>query len=123
AWKTAIPGRGWSSPIAWGDKVFVTSVINEGKYETAQKGLYFGGERLKPSTSVHHWVLYCLDWQTGKMLWQRQAHQGVPDSTSHIKNSYASETPVTDGERVYAYFGNVGLFCYDMEGQELWSKK
>src|SRR4051794_11050768 len=54
AWQTTIPGRGWSSPIAWGDKIFVTSVVNEGKYEVAQKGLYFGGERLKPATAVHH---------------------------------------------------------------------
>jgi outer membrane protein assembly factor BamB len=122
-WKTDIPGRGWSSPIAWGDKIFVTTVIAEGTTEAAKKGLYFGGERLKPPTSVHRWMTYCLDWQTGKILWQRQAHEGVPESPCHIKNSYASETPVTDGERVYAYFGNLGLFCYDLEGKELWSKK
>ncbi len=122
-WKTDIPGRGWSSPITWGDKIFVTAVIKEGEYETAKKGLYFGGERLKPPTAVHRWMVSCLDWQTGRILWERQAHRGVPVSTSHIKNSYASETPVTDGERLYAYFGNLGLFCYDMDGKELWSRK
>jgi outer membrane protein assembly factor BamB len=122
-WKTDVPGRGWSSPIVWGDKIFLTSVINDGAYETAKKGLYFGGERLKPSSSVHRWMVYCLDWQTGKILWERLAHKGIPESTIHIKNSYASETPVTDGERLYAYFGNLGLFCYDLNGKELWSKK
>src|SRR5205823_191838 len=58
-----------------------------------------------------------------KKLWQGQAHMGVPPGPVHIKNSYASETPVTDGERLYAYFGNIGLFCYDLDGRELWSQK
>src|SRR5712692_3926856 len=122
-WKTPIAGRGWSSPIVWGDKIFVTSVVNEGKEEMAKKGLYFGGERMKPPESVHRWTVNCLDWRTGKVLWEKTAHKGVPESSHHIKNGYASETPVTDGERLYAYFGNLGLFCYDMDGKELWSKK
>jgi outer membrane protein assembly factor BamB len=122
AWKADVPGRAWSSPIVWGDRVFVTSVIDEGKTEAARKGLYFGGERAKPPASTHRWMVYCLDWETGKVRWERLAHQGVPSSPRHIKNSYASETPVTDGERVYAYFGNVGVFCYDLDGKELWSK-
>jgi outer membrane protein assembly factor BamB len=123
AWKTTIPGRGWSSPIVWGDKIFVTSVINEGQTEPARKGLYFGGERAEPPKSVHQWMVYCVDWKTGGILWQRTAHKGIPTSPSHIKNSYASETPVTDGERLYAYFGNQGLYCYDLEGRELWTRK
>lgn len=123
AWKTEIPGRGWASPIVWGDKVFLTTVVSEGQYEVAKKGLYFGGERLKPPTAVHHWKIYCLDFNTGKILWERLAHKGVPESSIHIKNSFASETPVTDGERVYAYFGNLGVFCYGLDGKELWSKR
>jgi outer membrane protein assembly factor BamB len=123
AWKTTIPGRGWSSPIVWGDKIFVTSVINEGQSEAPRKGLYFGGERPEPPKSVHRWMVYGLDWKTGKILWERLAHRGIPASASHIKNSYASETPVTDGERLYAYFGNQGLYCYDLDGRELWSRK
>jgi outer membrane protein assembly factor BamB len=122
-WKTDLPGRGWSSPIVWGDKVFVTTVVNEGKTEAAPKGLYLLGERHTPPTSVHRWLVYCLDWKTGKVLWERQAHQGVPVTSHHVKNSYASETPVTDGERVYAYFGNLGLFCYDLDGNAVWSRK
>jgi outer membrane protein assembly factor BamB len=64
-----------------------------------------------------------MEWSTGKILWEREAHRGVPETPHHVKNTYASETPVTDGERVYAYFGNVGLFCYDWGGKELWSRK
>lgn len=123
AWKISIPGRGWSSPIVWGDKIFLTSVVKDGKYEDATKGLYFGGERPKPPPETHHWMVYCLDWNSGKILWQREAHKGVPEGTMHIKNTYASETPVTDGQRLYAYFGNCGLFCYDLDGKELWQQK
>jgi outer membrane protein assembly factor BamB len=121
-WKTDIPGVGWSSPVVWKDKIFVTSVITKGEIEAPRKGLYFGGER-KPSTDEHRWVVYCVDWKTGKTVWEREAHKGVPPGARHLKNSYASETPVTDGERVYVYFGNVGLFCYDMSGKPLWSKR
>ncbi|HEV3083329.1 MAG TPA: PQQ-binding-like beta-propeller repeat protein, partial [Gemmataceae bacterium] len=123
AWKTDIPGRGWSSPVVWGDKVFLTSVVTDGQFEDAKKGLYFGGERSKPSADVHHWMVWCYDFKTGQKLWEKEAHKGAPSSTVHIKNTYASETPVTDGERLYAYFGNVGLFCYDLDGKLLWSRK
>jgi len=122
-WKTEIPGSGWSSPIVWGEKIFLTSVIREGQPEKPIKGLYFGGDRLTPPKDVHRWMVYCIDWATGKVLWEREAHKGVPESPHHVKNTYASETPITDGERVFAYFGNVGLFCYDMDGKELWSHK
>jgi outer membrane protein assembly factor BamB len=122
-WKTAIPGMGWSSPIIWGDKIFITSVITEGKTEDPRKGLYFGGERAKPPEGEHRWMVYCLDFQSGKILWEQTAHKGIPASGRHIKNSYASETSITDGERVYAYFGNLGMFCYDMNGKERWTWK
>jgi outer membrane protein assembly factor BamB len=122
-WKTPIAGRGWSCPIVWGDRVFLTTVVSEGKVEVAKKGLYFGGERMKPSTDVHHWHVLCLDFNTGKVLWDREVHKGAPEGTMHIKNSFASETQVTDGERVYSYFGNVGVFCHDMNGELLWSRR
>ena len=114
AWKAAVPGMGWSSPIVWGDKIFVTSVIKEGEVEPPKKGLYFGGERPTPSTNRHHWMVYGFDWQTGKKVWERQVHEGSPGESIHLKNTYASETPVTDGQRIYAYFGNLGLFCLDL---------
>jgi outer membrane protein assembly factor BamB len=121
-WSVEIPGRGWSSPIVWGERIFVTSAISEGDIEVPKKGLYLGGNRDKPSDKTHRWMVYCIDFNSGKILWQRVAHKGIPQHPLHIKNTYASETPVTDGQRVYAYFGNVGLFCYDMNGKSLWSK-
>lgn len=123
AWKSDIPGRGWSSPIVWKDKIFLTTVVNSGQSEEPKKGLYFGGERLKPSESVHQWLVCCLDLNTGKTLWKKQVHEGKPETPIHIKSSYASETPVTDGERLYCLFGNLGLFCFDLDGKELWTHK
>jgi outer membrane protein assembly factor BamB len=121
-WKTAVPGRGWSSPVVWGDKVFLTSVIKEGSLEEVKKGLYFGGERGTPE-KVHRWKVYCLSFDTGEVLWEQTAHKGSPESSHHLKNTFASETPVTDGERIYAYFGNTGLFAYDMDGGEQWTRR
>ena len=121
AWKIDIPGAGWSSPIVWGDRIFLTSVVASGAQEPPKKGLYFGGERKTP-TDEHRWMVYAVDFQTGKMLWQSEAHRGAPPLSRHLKNTYASETPVTDGERVYAYFGGIGLYCYDVAGKLLWSK-
>jgi len=122
-WKTPIPGRGWSSPIVWGKKIFVTTAIKEGgEVEPVKKGLYFGGNRSAPK-EVHRFAVYCVDLDTGKTAWDKEVHRGVPKHGHHLKNTLASETPVTDGERVYAYFGNVGLFCFDFEGNQLWSKK
>src|SRR6266568_3265447 len=111
-WSVEVPGRGHSSPIVWGERIFLTSVIRDGAYEDAKKGLYFGGERMKAPDVEQRWMVYCLDVKTGKTLWEREAAKGKPATGVHIKNSYASETPVTDGERLYAYFGNQGLFCY-----------
>jgi outer membrane protein assembly factor BamB len=118
-----VPGRGWSSPIVWKDRVFLTSAVSAGDVEVSKKGLYLGGERSEPSSHEHRWMLYSFDFESGKRLWEAEARKGKPESPLHIKNTYASETPVTDGERVYAYFGNVGLFAYDMAGKLLWEKR
>ena len=122
AWKTEIPGRGWSSPIAWGGRVFVTSVVNKGVAEPPKKGLYFGGERPAP-TSEHEWTLTCLDAKTGKIRWTKVASTGVPQTSAHVKNSFASETPVTDGKHVFVYFGGLGVYCYDFDGRPAWTTK
>ena len=122
-WKADVVGRGWSCPIVWGNRVFLTTVASEGHVEEARRGLYLGGDRNTPSSAVHHWIVYCFDWDTGKVMWQKTVHQGKPAQPVHIKNSYASETPVTDGQRVYCYFGNVGVFCLDLEGNELWQRR
>jgi outer membrane protein assembly factor BamB len=121
AWRMEVPGRGWSSPIVWGNRVFVTTVVSPGEMEPAKKGLYFGGERKDIPKGEHRWLVLCYDLHSGKELWHAEAHHGPAPTTLHVKNTYASATPVTDGERVYASFGGVGLFCYDMEGHPVWS--
>ncbi|NLX98559.1 MAG: PQQ-binding-like beta-propeller repeat protein [Rhodopirellula sp.] len=123
AWKTEIPGRGWSSPVVWGDRVFLTTVINSGATEELKKGLYFGGNRPDPPDAVHQWKVFCLDLQTGRVSWERQVHEGKPQTAIHLKNSFASETPVTDGARVYCHFGNVGVFAFDLEGNPVWARR
>ena len=127
AWTTAIPGRGWSSPIVWGDRVFVTSVASDQDYEGPKPGLwlpqtgpYVEG---KPPPGIHSWRVFCLNLLNGEILWQRTAHDGLAPSPKHPKNTFASATPVTDGERVYALFGNLGLFAYDFEGLLVWSRE
>lgn len=121
AWKIEIPGRGWSSPIVWGNKVYVTTVTSDSAMEPPKKGLYFGGEQKEVPKAEQRWMVLCFDLTSGRELWRQEAHRGIAPNQLHVKNSYASETPVTDGERVYTYFGNIGLFCYDISGRKLWS--
>lgn len=123
AWKTDLPGRGWSSPVVWGDRVFLTTVVNTGKGEPPKKGLYFGGDRPEPSKEIHQWKAVCLDLASGKILWERLLHEGQPASPIHLKNSYASETPVTDGESLFCLFGNVGLWRLTLDGEAVWNKQ
>ena len=131
-WKASIPGRGWSSPAVWGDHVFVTAAVNATGTEEPLKPVpsYAGrsvggpmsGRDIGSSTDQHRWVVYDIDFKTGKVRWQSTVHTGVPVESKHQKNSYASETPATDGERVYVYSGNAGLFALDMNGKIVWSK-
>jgi outer membrane protein assembly factor BamB len=123
-WKVPIPGRGWSSPIVWGDTVFVTTAVADKqprpKPGFAQGGL--GADR-PPPAEVFRWEVYCLDRTTGRVHWQRVAAAHRPTIPIHPYNSYATETPATDGQRVYAYFGAVGVFCYDFAGRPVWRKE
>jgi outer membrane protein assembly factor BamB len=121
AWQIELPGRSWSSPIVWGDHVFLTTVVNLGESEPLKKGLYFGGERPEPPKTEHHWKVLCLDLASGKLRWEQTVHQSAPRTPIHLKSSYGAETPVTDGERVYALFGGVGVFAFTLEGRMLWS--
>ena len=123
AWKTDVAGRAWSSPIVWGNRVFLTTVVNLGESEPPKKGLYFGGNRPEPSKSEHQWKVLCLDLVTGKVQWEKIVHRGAPQTAIHLKSSYGAETPVTDGERIYACFGNVGVFALTLDGKEVWSQR
>ena len=123
-WKTPVGGMAWSSPIVCGDRIFLTTVMSEGKEKSPKKGLYFGGNQSKPSANTHHYRVSCVDFDSGKILWQRLAQSGPPRNPRHIKNSHASETPCTDGERVYAYFGSIGLLhAYSLDGELAWTRQ
>jgi outer membrane protein assembly factor BamB len=120
AWKTPLPGIGWGSPVVWGDHVFVTAGINTGAPEPFKSGQLRAGDVVKPA-APYRWVVYDVSLATGHIRWQKEVATSVPADGTHMKNSYASETPATDGERVYAYFGNLGVFVFDMTGRAVWS--
>ncbi|HEY7172317.1 MAG TPA: PQQ-binding-like beta-propeller repeat protein [Vicinamibacterales bacterium] len=130
-WKLDVPGYSWSSPIVWGDHVFVTSAVNTGgELPLRPTSEYLGGtlggkmtfrDITTPTTPVR-WMLYDVDFKTGKIRWQQAVKESAPGESRHEKNSYASETPVTDGQRVYVYFSYAGLFAFDMSGKPVWAK-
>jgi outer membrane protein assembly factor BamB len=121
-WATDIPGLGWSSPVVWGNKVFLTTVDAAGNFERPKEGLYLGEGRLLPPDMEHGWIVYCLDLTSGEVIWKKQVHAAKPIAPRHPKSTYASETPTTDGERVYVLFGDLGLYCFDMDGNEVWKR-
>lgn len=206
AWKVNVPGVAWSSPIVWGDRIYVTTAITENQPKPRSGGGYGGGGRFGrrggpgggerpdgptdrrpdapardnpgadratdpergpdaappakqpdepnpsgdrspggprrgpggfrpggpggpggfgrsgPPNAVYKWQVLCLDRNTGQTIWSQTAAEHKPAIPTHSTNTYASETPVTDGERVYAYFGMTGLYCYDSGGKLLWKK-
>lgn len=122
-WVADVPGWGWSCPIVWGDRVFLSTVVSDEENLTPGKGLYLGGGVRNPSKGIHHWMVYCFDLNTGKELWKHEAHTGRPVVPRHPKSTYAAETATTDGERLYVLFGDLGLYCYDLNGKPLWTKK
>ena len=129
AWKVDVPGVGWGSPIVWDDYLFVTSVISDEPRpkptldQEAVMAPHTGGVmQQKPLSTPYRWVLYAIDFKTGKVRWQRDLRKGIPASTKHSKNTYASETPVTDGKRVYVFHASAGLFAVDFQGRIVWSR-
>ena len=119
-WRTAIPGLAHSSPIVWGDTVFLTSAISSQKGATFKPGLYGEGDA-SDDRSIHKWMVYAVDKRTGRIRWSRVAHEGPPRNKRHIKSTYASATPVTDGRIVVAWFGSEGVYAFDVNGQALWT--
>ena len=118
-WRTPIPGLGHSSPIVWGNRVFVTSAISSRGKGTFKPGLY-GDGTASDDRSLHKWVLYALDKRTGRIEWERVAFEGPPVDTRHIKSTYASATPATDGRTVVVSFGSQGVYAYDVNGTFRW---
>ena len=142
-WFQEIPGRGWSSPIVTGGKVYLTSVTTEGKSKQPQTGTEYSNEyvaelqkqglsgpeiikRLNerdielPNEVMLHYMLYCLDLKTGKLEWSKEFFAGRPPGGRHRKNSFASETPITDGKFIYLYITNLGLWAFDLKGKQAW---
>jgi len=145
-WAIDVPGRGWSSPIVAGSTVFLTSAISGKPFKQPSPGIYGNDyiaemraqglsnaeinarvrardNEIPDESGPVRYMVYAFDAATGKMKWEREAFAGLPSGGRHRKNTYASETPFTDGERVYAYFGaNVGLYCYTIDGTLLWKR-
>lgn len=117
-WKAAIPGQGHSSPVVWGDRVFVTSVIRENPPKIALGDT--GGISLANDKTVHTWRLSCLSTADGRLLWSKDVHSGIPRATRHVKASQANATPVTDGRTVVAVLGSEGVAAFDVDGTPRW---
>lgn len=120
-WKTEIPGLGLSSPVIWDNKIFITSAISQADRDGFRPGIYGDISPVKDS-SIHEWKVYCIDKNTGRIIWDRTAYKGIPKMKRHPKSTHANTSVATDGKYVVAFFGSEGLFCYDMNGNLLWQK-
>ena len=124
-WDTAIPGLSHSSPIIWEDRVFVTTAISSDANPEFRRAFALEGIAAGESSNdmtKQSWRIYCLDKKSGRILWEKTAHEGIPHVKRHPKNSHNSQTPATDGKYVVAYFGPEGLYCYDFQGNLRWSQ-
>jgi outer membrane protein assembly factor BamB len=126
AWRVPVPGRGYSSPVVWGDKIFLTTAVpTEGAVtpaESQQPAQGPGGGA--GAGQEHKFLVLCLNRHTGKVLWERVAKVAVPHEGYHRKyGSFASNSPAIDGSHVYAFFGSRGLYCYDLSGKLVWGKQ
>jgi len=122
-WKADLPGWGWACPVVTSGRVYIATVVSDDETTKPKAGLYLGqGVRNAPE-SIHHWIVLCYDLNSGEELWSQQVHSGAPPVPRHPKSTYASETPCTDGERVFVLFGDIGLFAFDLDGNKLWEEK
>ena len=120
-WKADIPGLGLSSPVLWEDKLFITTAISQSDNTLLRAGSYVSSDPVE-DTSIHDFVVYCFNNNTGDLLWEKTAYTGVPKVKRHPKSTHANCTPATDGKHLVVFFASEGLYCYDMEGELLWSK-
>lgn len=125
-WKTPIAGRAHSSPIVWGNRLFLTTAIEGEVIPGAKAVKHMNGDQefLHPDAigadKKHTFKVIALDAETGKIVWEQTAFEGAPYDNRHRKSSYAASTPATDGKLVYAFFGSEGLYAYDMKGKLAW---
>ena len=114
------PGLAHSSPIIWGNIVYVTTAVAPGNQDV-KVGLY-GDIAPADDQDSHQWRLLALEKDTGKILWDKLGYEGIPRGKRHPKSTHCNSTPATDGQRIVAIFGSEGLFCFDREGKLLWKK-
>jgi outer membrane protein assembly factor BamB len=120
-WRVDVAGLGHSSPIVWGDQICTSSAVSGKPNPELKVGLYGDITPVEDATP-HQWLVMCFDKRSGKPLWQRTAHTGVPKIKRHFKSTHASSTLATDGKYIVAFFGSEGLYAYDMKGTEVWQK-
>ena len=120
-WKTSVPGLAHSSVVIWNNYLFVTTASTYLKDETLKIGLY-GDIDEADDRKIHEFKVYCLDKNTGKIIWERVAHTGIPKSKRHTKSTQANCSPATNGKYLVVHFGSEGLFCYDFTGKLIWKK-
>jgi outer membrane protein assembly factor BamB len=120
-WRVAVPGLAHSSPIVWGKQVCLATAVSSASAAELKVGLY-GNIESANDQSPHRFMVNCYDTQTGKPLWERVAHTGVPKVKRHTKSSHASSTLATDGRYIVAFFGSEGLYAFDMAGKPVWKK-
>ena len=120
-WKAAIPGLGHSSPVIWGDRIFLTTAVPATGDAALKLGLY-GDIKPVEGEPPQAFKVFCIDRRSGKTLWERTAHSGEPKIKRHPKSTHANPTPATDGKHLVVFFGSEGLFTYDLDGKLLWKK-
>lgn len=126
-WKVPIPGRGESTPVVWGDRVFLTTAVETDREEEQapeEEANAPGGNpfRIARPTTYHKFVVQCYDRNSGKLLWERVATEQVPHEGHHKDHGFASPSPVTDGKHLYTSFGSRGIYCWDMDGKLIWQR-
>ena len=122
-WKVALPGKGHSTPIVWGDRIFLTTAVPYGEALPPKHSTAPGTHDGVPVTQRHEFVVLAVNRRDGKILWQKSVHKKLPNEGGHTTGSLASNSAVTDGEHVFAYFGSHGLYCLDMHGEVKWQKQ
>ena len=121
AWKTPIAGLGHSSPIIWGDHLYITTAVSLEGSPQLKVGLYGSGDSAE-DMAEQRWLLICIDKRSGKVVWEREALKARPTVARHTKATHCNSTPATNGEFIVTFLGAEGLFCFDMDGKPIWKK-